>query len=74
MWGGNLNDERVESDDDESIDSSASEFYEEEGEGMAVSYGNYVRYGEEEEEHIDVREEKVEKRQRADSCVSTGSW
>ena len=67
----------LESEDDESIDSSASEIYEEEGreeEGMAISHGNYVRYGEEEEEHIDVREEKVEKRQRADSCVSTGSW
>ncbi|GMH99896.1 hypothetical protein TrVE_jg6091 [Triparma verrucosa] len=75
MWDGNLGVETMESDDDESIYSSASEFYEErEEEGMAVSYGNYVRYGEEEEEHIDVREEKVEKRQRADSCVSTGSW
>ena len=61
MWDGNLGVETMESDDDESIDSSASEFYEErEEEGMAISYGNYVRSGEEEEEHIDVREEKVE--------------
>ncbi|GMH72472.1 hypothetical protein TL16_g05923, partial [Triparma laevis f. inornata] len=75
-----------EDDDDESIDSSASEFYSSEeeeerrgGVGMAISYGADVNFHG--EEHIDievVRNEeegnKHEKRQRADSCVSNGSW